>query len=228
MDVVNFGLGIAPPDALFFDVDGVLIDSLAIKGEALAETFRDFPNSRQIVIDFHQANGGLTRTRKISMLYRLLAGADASKREIQERSARFGETVQQRVVAADEILGAEAALRWWAPKCPLYAVSATPSAELGFVLAARGIVHFFRGIRGWPPAKDKVISELLTEHGYAAQRCVLIGDSREDLLASRRSGVQFIHVCAPPNEALPGQHPTIGNLQALNSAISITVGDQYV
>ena len=31
------------PEAIFFDVDGVLIDSLAIKGDAFSRAFSDYP-----------------------------------------------------------------------------------------------------------------------------------------------------------------------------------------
>lgn len=220
---MDFVLKVALPDALFFDVDGVLIDSIAIKGEALAETFNDFPNKHPSIIDFHHAHGGVTRTKKISMLYRLLAGVDASRQEIQERSAAFAQAVRQRVIAADEIPGAEAALRMWAPRCPLYAVSATPHDELKFILVARGIRPYFSSIHGWPPAKDEVIAQLLAKHGYASKRCVLIGDSQEDLLASRRTGVRFVHVRGSAAIDLPGSHPTINDLHGLDSAITMTL-----
>ena len=212
-----------PPDALFFDVDGVLIDSLQIKGEAFAYTFNDFPNSRRAVLDFHLANGGITRSQKISMIYRLLAGVEASQEEIQKRSARFGDNVQQRVVAAAEIPGANAALRRWALACPLYAVSATPDREISNVLTARGIESYFRGIHGWPPPKDRVISGIVNQQGYDANRCVLVGDSQEDLLASRSAGVRFVHVRAPATKVLLGGHPTISDLHDLDSAITMAL-----
>lgn len=226
--VVNRVIRISVPEAIFFDVDGVLIDSLDIKGEALAETFHDFPNSHHIVTKFHYANGGVTRTKKIAELYRLLAGVDATELEIEERSAKFGAAVQQRVIDADEIAGAETALRWWTAQCPLYAVSATPSAELDIIVAARGMALYFSGVYGWPPSKDRVIEAILATQGYVAKRCILIGDSEEDLLASRRAGVHFVHVKAPTVKVLPGKHQTIADMHGLNSAISMALGDQPI
>ncbi len=217
---VNYTLTSTQPEALFLDVDGVLIDSLLVKGEALAETFQDFPDSRQLAIDFHLANGGVTRSTKIARLYHLLTGTEAPKREIQERCSKFSETVRQQVISAREIPGALAALRWWAPRCPLYAVSATPREELRIILEARDIGHHFSGIYGWPPSKGGVISGLLDAHGYTATQCVLIGDTNEDLIASRLTDVRFVHVRAQDMEFLPGTHPTITDLHGLNDAIT--------
>lgn len=216
------------PDALFFDVDGVLIDSLLVKGEALADTFDDFPNSRQIVVDFHLVNGGVTRSKKIAALYRLLAGVEAPRQELDSRIARFADAARDRVVAADEITGAESAVRRWTTRCPLHAVSATPDDELKRILSSRGIRPYFRSIHGWPPAKDETIAGLLGWHGYSPNLCVLIGDSKEDLLASQRTGVRFVHVSAADTKALPGNHPTISDLQVLDSAIMRALADQPI
>lgn len=225
---MNYALKSTQPEALFLDVDGVLIDSMLVKGEALAETFHDFPDSRQLVIDFHFANGGVTRSTKIARLYHLLTGTKAPKREIQERCCKFSEKVREQVISAKEIPGALAALRWWAPRCPLYAVSATPREELQTILEARGIRRHFSGIYGWPPSKGEVIAGLLDTHGYIAKQCVLIGDTNEDLIASRLVGVRFVHVRAQDMTSLPGTHPTITDLHGLNDAITMVLRNQAV
>jgi len=216
------------PDALFFDVDGVLIDSLLVKGEALADTFNDFPGSRQMVIGYHLNNGGVNRSTKIAAVYRLVAGTDPSQSELDSRIARFGNAVKDRVIAADEIAGAEAALCRWASQCPLYAVSATPHVELQEILHSRGIGQYFRGIHGWPPTKDEAIADLLHRHQHAPEYCALIGDSQEDLVASHRTGIKFVQVSAPAVKTFPGNHPNISDLNALDSAIFLALDHQSV
>jgi beta-phosphoglucomutase-like phosphatase (HAD superfamily) len=49
------------PEAIFFDVDGVLIDSLAIKGDSFSRAFNDYPEAREEIIAFHLSHGGVTK-----------------------------------------------------------------------------------------------------------------------------------------------------------------------
>ena len=44
------------PEAIFFDVDWVLIESLSVKGEAFALVFKDFPDDCDSIIDYHLAH----------------------------------------------------------------------------------------------------------------------------------------------------------------------------
>ena len=212
------------PDAMFFDVDGVLIDSLDVKGAAFADVFDDIPGSRQVVIDYHLTHGGVTRSEKISNLFQLLTGNQATDDEIRGRVDRFRDVVEQRVTAAPEILGVTDMLTTWFDRCPLFAVSATPEDELISIFGARGLSRFFISIHGWPPRKSVTISAVAKAHGLIPSRSILLGDSYEDFVAAKESGVHFIHFQAPGRPALEEQTPSVRDFLSLDRLVPEILG----
>ena len=185
------------PTAVFLDVDGVLIDSVEVKGEAFVETFDDFPRSAEKVLEFHRAHGGLTREIKIRRILELLGEESPSEPEVLHRVSHFATLVVERVIQAPEIPGTHTFLQEWSNRCPFYAVSATPDEELQRIMAARGLLPFFRKVRGWPPEKSKLISQEIASGGFKASRCLLVGDSDEDYQAAKRASVPFIFFGTP-------------------------------
>ncbi len=187
-----------PLQAIFFDVDGVLIDSLDIKGEAFALAFSEFPNRRDEIMRFHLEHGGVTRSEKLALIFHSVYGREATADELDARVAVFGAFVVSAVIAAPEIRGASGALGYWSTRASLHAVSATPTEELVHILEKRGLSDFFTSVQGWPPNKTKTIKTLLGEHAYDPDRCVLVGDSREDLNAASSASTHFVQVSRSP------------------------------
>ena len=185
------------PAAVFLDVDGVLIDSVNVKGDVFVEVFADFPNSAEQVLAYHRAHGGLTREIKIRRIFELLGDASPSEPEVLDRVSHFATLVVERVIQAPEIPGTHTFLQEWSNRCPFYAVSATPDEELQRIMVARGLMPFFRRVRGWPPEKSGMISQEIASGGFGASRCLLVGDSDEDYQAAQRASVPFIFFGAP-------------------------------
>ena len=63
-------MGYSRIDALFFDFDGVIADSVEVKTDAFAELFNDEGlEVQQKVIDHHRNHGGMTRREKFQHYY---------------------------------------------------------------------------------------------------------------------------------------------------------------
>lgn len=182
------------PDAIFFDVDGVLIDSMDIKGEAFATAFADRPDLHDAIVALHHAHGGVTRTAKIALISRSLLGVDPTSAELEARVAAFREAVVTQVVAAPEIAGAAEAVARWSARTQLHAVSATPADELQQIFDLRGMTAWFTTVQGWPPAKADSVDATITARGLDRARCILVGDSREDHAAAQATRIRFIQV----------------------------------
>ncbi len=208
------------PDAIFFDVDGVLIDSMEIKGNAFAIAFDDHPELRDDIIALHYANAGVTRSEKIALILREVLGVEPSPEAIQARVAAFGEAVVTAVIAAPEILGAGDAVAKWAEVCELHAVSATPNEELGRIFAGRNLTSSFTSISGWPPAKSVLIDSIVRRRGLDRSRCILVGDSREDHAAAQSNGLAFIQVRAAGEADFTVGGEAIADLRELDRAIN--------
>ena len=208
------------PNAIFLDVDGVLIDSVDVKGEVFVEIFADFPNSTKQVLAFHRSHGGLTREIKIRQLLALLGKESPTEHEVSDRVTEFAALVIERIIQAPEIPGTHKFLQAWSKRCPLYAVSATPDEELQQIMAARGLLPFFRKVRGWPPEKSVLMSQQIASGGFEASRCILVGDSDEDHQAARRAAVRFLFFGAPKPGVKHASVPRITSWSAFGEAAS--------
>jgi HAD superfamily hydrolase (TIGR01549 family) len=207
------------PQAIFFDVDGVLIDSLDIKGEAFARAFGEFPERHAEIVAIHLVHGGVTRSEKLELIFRTVFGRAPTTDELDARVEVFAATVVDAVIAAPEIRGASQALAQWSACAPLHAVSATPTEELAHILEQRGLTDFFTSVSGWPPRKPEAVRVLLVEHGYEPSRCILVGDSREDLEAAKSAGVRFVQVCRSVEMDFAESDRVIRDLIGLSDAI---------
>jgi len=203
--------------AIFFDVDGVLINSLAAKADAFADLFP--PGMRDRVREFHFANGGMNRIEKIARMSAEIGGISLSEVELHDLVTQYADAVRDRVVSADEIPGAEEALKSLTVIYPLHAVSAVPSDELEFVLSRRGLLNFFDSIHGVPPSKSVVLHKLLELHGYEPRRCVFVGDSIHDHEAAKSCGIPFIYIQSFDQPVPPGSIAVLPNLQDLECVI---------
>ena len=208
------------PAAVFLDVDGVLIDSIDVKGDVFVEVFADFPNSAQQVLGFHQAHGGLTREIKIRRILELLGEESPSEPEVSDRVSHFAALVVERVTQAPEVPGTHTFLQEWSNRCPFYAVSATPNEELQRIMAARGLLPFFRKVRGWPPEKSGLISQEIVSGGFDPSDCILVGDSGEDYQAAKQASIRFIFFGAPTPGRKQESVPRITSWSAFGEAAS--------
>jgi len=205
--------------AVFFDVDGVLIDSVAAKGQAFVDLFAEFPEHSEAILDLHHANGGVNRLRKFEMIHEQFLGIPLSKKRAIELADAFSGIVLQKVTEAPEIPGASAALASMHGKFPMHAISATPTPELKQILHERGILPYFRSVHGIPPSKSATARSLIATHGYNAQHCLFIGDSEQDFTCAINNRMLFVHVREVDAPAFPGTARTVVNLVGINLVI---------
>ena len=166
----------------------------------------------------------MTRSEKITRLFRLIVGREPSTQEVSDRMRQFSSSVFEGVVAAPEIPGAYAALKEWSEKVPLHAVSATPTDELRRILDQRNIAKFFTSIHGWPPEKGSTVREVIAMRGYRSSACILVGDSREDLHAAIATNVQFIQVSPLAASKFDESDVVISDLLGITAAVEVTMG----
>ena len=212
------------PQVIFFDVDGVLIDSVDLKGDCFVRVFSDFPEDSAKVRDWHEKNGGVNREDKIRSIIKEVMGRNAPETEIASRVKEYENLVVNQVVMAPEIPGAGLALQKLKGKVPLVATSATPQHELERILTARGLEQFFWEIFGWPTAKESAIKFVLEKYSLDPLESVLIGDSVQDFEAARAVGVRFIHVTWKSNREICDADAAVYDLSSLLSALAQVFG----
>lgn len=207
--------------ALIFDFDGVLADSVDIKTEAFRRIYAAHGDDVvDRVVEHHRIHGGVSRTEKIRYCHREFLGVEIGIEEAAALVARFGELVEQAVSTCDEIPGAEAALQaWHARGTSLYVASGTPQPELRRVIAARGLMPYFADVRGTPPEKEETVREIVLMGGYDPANCLMVGDSITDYDAAAGANMPFLG-CVPEGRPSPFPDGTecIADLHALARA----------
>ncbi len=191
------------PDAIFFDFDGVLVDSTPIKVEAFTRLYsEEAPDEVGPIMDYLNGQEGISRVEKIREVHRDFLGIDLTEDELATLAGRYSGMVVDAVVACPAVAGAEAFIEAHAGRIPLFVVTGTPEPEILGIVERRGMGGWFTAVRGSPPRKPPIIRELLAEHGLNGGRCVFIGDASFDWESATGTGLNFIGR-VPEGEASP-------------------------
>lgn len=183
-------------EAIFFDFDGVIVDSHNVKTSAFASLYADdYPHIVNDVIAYHNANGGISRYRKFEYFERVLLGREPTRERLARLADRFADAVVEAVIASPEVEGAEDALRALAhQRTPAYVASGTPEDELKRIVAQRGLGGYFRVVRGSPAEKATILAEVSATHAHNISRCLMVGDAMTDYQAAAAVGMPFLGV----------------------------------
>jgi HAD superfamily hydrolase (TIGR01549 family) len=210
-------------EAIVFDFDGILAESVDVKGQAFYELYEDAGQDIQNkVLNFHNANGGVSRYDKIRYYEQTLCGRTLSEESVQQRAARFSQIVEQRVIDSDWVEGAKDFLDTHSKSIPFYIASATPENELKRITDRRSMSHYFRGIFGTPKKKSDNLQSVIEDNGHMADRVLMIGDAITDFEAARANGTQFVGRRIKGKEnPFPSGTLIIDDLRALSSVLKL-------
>ncbi len=209
--------------AVFFDFDGVILDSFHVKTRAFAALYaEDHPEIVEAVISYHNANGGISRHKKFEYFERTLLAREPTQERLAQLADRFARAVVDEVLACPEIPGAQDALQsLCARSTPCYVVSGTPEEELKSIVERRGLSRYFHDVRGAPAEKPDILLQLTAQHGYDPSRCLMVGDASTDFRAAAAVGMPFLGVVADPaNSPFAPDVATIPCFRAMNEAFA--------
>ncbi|MGB3114366.1 MAG: HAD-IA family hydrolase, partial [Candidatus Omnitrophota bacterium] len=179
-------------EAIIFDFDGVIAESMDVKREAFRELFKEHREKVDEIERFHMDNGGMSRYDKFRYIYKNILGRELSRERFEKLCASFHELVVDKVVEAPFVKGAREVLDRSLGRYPMYIVSGTPEDEINEIVKRRGLNKYFIGIYGSPAGKAESINKILGENGYNRKKTLFIGDSKNDLQAAQETGVTFI------------------------------------
>jgi HAD superfamily hydrolase (TIGR01549 family) len=177
--------------AAAFDFDGVVLESVEIKTVAFRRLFADHPEGERIV-DYHLANGGISRFRKFRWFYEEVRGEPLSEAESARLGERFSELVLDEIRRCPFVPGARELLERLAPRLPLFVASGTPEDELRGIVADRGLEDVFAGVYGTPPTKAEILGRIMAERGLDAAELLFVGDAMSDFNGAAAAGVPFV------------------------------------
>jgi HAD superfamily hydrolase (TIGR01549 family) len=189
-------LDISRYTAFIFDFDGVIVDSLRVKTEAFGELFGGYGNDiRKQVMDYHRANGGVSRYKKFEYYYAKILKTRITPSIMRRLDRQYSELVEHRVIRSPFIKGAKeliAALK--SARKRLFIISGTPQREIRRIVKAKGIQRFFCKVYGSPASKKEIVRTVLKEYSIPARGALYIGDAKSDWQAARMFNIDFVSV----------------------------------
>lgn len=182
--------------AVFFDFDGVIADSTAVKVRAFATLFAPYGSVvQEAVVRYHLENGGMPRLEKIRHCHAAFAGTPIDEETLQRRGQAFAAMVRDEVIAAPYIDGALASLHVLQQRStPCFVVSGTPEEEMRDIVVRKGLASFFREVHGSPRVKTEIVADILHRHRLTPGRCLFVGDALADYRAAQNNGLAFLGI----------------------------------
>ena len=181
-------------DAIIFDFDGVLVESVDIKTQAFGEMYAEHGADVVAQVEnYHLRHAGISRFDKFRYFQTgLLGGLPLTDQDVTDLAEKFSKLVTDKVVSAPMVGGAQDFLDSCLRRLPMFIVSGTPTTEMGVILERRELNRYFTDYWGSPTGKNENIAKLLRKHKLSASRCVMIGDALADLEGAASNSVSFL------------------------------------
>lgn len=180
------------PRAVVLDFDGVVIESVAIKGAAFRALFAAYPQHLDAIERFHYDNAGMSRHRKFAWIYDHLLCQPLSSEQSQALGERFGTLVADAMRTCAFVPGAREFIEAHQHHEPLFVASGTPEEELKAIINDRGLALSFRAVYGAPRRKSDLLRLIADDMRTDPDTLLFVGDAREDWAAATEVGVPFV------------------------------------
>jgi len=190
--------------AVFWDFDGVVLDSVDVKTRAFARMFSAYGSEiEKAVVDYHLAHGGVSRFEKFRYYFRELLNKPINEAEIQTLGDEFSNLVLEEVLAAPFMPGAlETLQQLLSEGIPCYVVSGTPEEEVRHIVLMRQLAKYFVEVHGAPRKKAEIVKDIINRKKYKEAKCLFLGDAMTDYNAAMNIGINFIGI-VPKLQASP-------------------------
>lgn len=188
---------------ILWDFDGVLMNSNAVRDLGFEKVLQDFkPKQIDALLDFHRANGGLSRYVKFRYFFEEVLGQEVSEEKILEYATHFSVIMKELLVNPSLLINETLQfVKTHYDKYPMHIVSGSDGNELRYLCDKMEIDSYFISIDGSPTPKKQLVADLLKRHDYKASECVLIGDSINDYEAAQVNNIHFMSYNNPALES---------------------------
>jgi phosphoglycolate phosphatase-like HAD superfamily hydrolase len=199
--------------AVLWDFDGVLMNSNEIRDFGFMEVLKDFPKEQvSQLLDYHRANGGLSRYHKFRYFYEVILGQQITENMVMELASSFSVIMHKKLLDSSLLIRETTSfVERNFEGVPMYIVSGSDQNELRALCEAHQLKNFFKGIFGSPTPKKELVKDILIKNNFSASDCILIGDSVNDFEAAEVNGLFFM---AYNNKAIEGLSTALIDLSA--------------
>lgn len=208
-------------DAIVFDFDGVLVQSVDIKTRAFAALYEPYgADVVRRVVAWHLEHGGVSRNDKFRHFHRAFLNRELPVEEEARLATCFSALVEEAVVAAAWVPGAHEFLETHASSLSLFIASGTPEEELRRIIDRRAMTRYFAGVGGTPRYKGEILRGFLARCGIPPDRMLMVGDAMTDYAGAAEESVPFLGVALTGVNPFPPGVPVLPDLKMLAAFIA--------
>ena len=178
---------------IFWDFDGVILDSMKIKGDGFVELFKEYDiKYRDEIERYHYEHGGVSRFDKIRYFYEHIIDKNISKEEILALADEFADIISKRLFNEENLIGETIDfIKGNHQKYNFHIVSGAEHNELNSLCRGFSIDKYFRSIDGSPTKKAILVENILNQYNYKPEESILIGDAFTDYDAAQKNKIGF-------------------------------------
>ena len=167
---------------VFWDFDGVILDSMKVRDWGFREIFKKYAESEvELLIQYHRKNGGLSRYVKIKYFYDKILNKPITNDQIQEYANNFSILMKEKLIDPSNLIQDSLDfIKVEHNNYQFHIVSGSDQEELRYLCKELKINSFFISIHGSPTPKKQLVRNLLKEYSYQTEETCLIGDSIND------------------------------------------------
>jgi phosphoglycolate phosphatase-like HAD superfamily hydrolase len=178
---------------VLWDFDGVILDSMKIKGEGFVSLFKEFDDKYLIEIErYHYANGGVSRFEKIRYFYKNIVKQPVDEERVMRLADDFSKIILKDVSNKNNLI--KETVRFIQnnyKKYNFHIVSGSEHNELNNICQNFKLNHYFLSINGSPTKKNDLVKKIINQYEYSREEVALIGDAMTDYNASIENKIRF-------------------------------------
>lgn len=178
---------------IFWDFDGVIMDSMSIRDKGFEEVLKDYPKDQvNSLMQYHRENGGLSRYVKFRYFFEVIRKEEISDEQVQFFAKQFS-AIMLSLLVDDKLLISDSVnfIKTNGDNYHMHIVSGSDEKELNHICKELNLSKHFTSIHGSPTPKIELVKNIIEKYNYSLDECILIGDSKNDYEAAEKNGITF-------------------------------------
>ena len=186
---------------MVFDFDGVIIDSTEVKVDEYRNLFSQFTKNEATlnkIINIYRNSAGIPRETTLKKVFKEVLDKTLSNQEVENLSLDYSKKIFQRLDAIEPLKGF---LEYLAihKETNKHIISGAPNSDVSYLIKKLNLTKYFKSIKGGPLNKKNEITNIRKLAKVKAQNIVYFGDQKNDCIAAKSAGVDFIGINAGSN-----------------------------
>lgn len=177
---------------IFFDFDGVILDSVDCKTQAFEKMYSKYGNDiAKKVKKYHLDNGGVSRFEKFRFWHKEYLGISLNEDDVNEMAKEFSKLVFHKVIESKEIPGVMHFIKSNYKKLKFWIITGTPTNEILKIVNHLQLDDYFLASYGSPEKKIFWTEKIISKQNLDRRQTLFIGDASTDYEAAKYSSLKF-------------------------------------